>query len=250
MKKVIITLLIIAILVLTLPTAILAAEPLKKPITPPQLKEITFVHYAKPDKPPKPDKPGKPDEPEPPAPDNSAYELLGISLPDTATFYVNSSGAPVESVNEIIQSFETWDIETGAELFSYAGQTSIYGLNDDGQNTVSWVRVAPRSTIALTRLWYNPATNEIVEFDIVFNAFLKWDVDPDDEGPIKLSKAFDVENIATHEVGHVVGLGDLYEEQYRELTMYGYGQTVETMKISLEEGDVEGAQYLYGEPMP
>ncbi|MFC2069138.1 matrixin family metalloprotease [Chloroflexota bacterium] len=248
MKKAIIVLLSISILLLSVPAATLAAEPVNKPITPGELKSITFIHYAKPDKPPKPDKPGKPDEPEPPAPDNSAYELLGISLPGTTTFYVNSSGAPAGSVNEMIQSFETWDIETGAELFGYAGQTSVYGLNNDGQNTVSWVRVAPRSTIALTRLWYNPATDEIVEFDIVFNAFLKWGIDPDDEGPIKLSKAFDVENIATHEVGHVVGLGDLYEEQYRELTMYGYGQTGETIKISLEEGDVEGAQYLYDEP--
>ena len=84
----------------------------------------------------------------------------------------------------------------------------------------------------------------------MFNAFLKWGVDPDGEGPAELSKAYDVENIATHEVGHVAWLNDLYEEQYREFTMYGYGKTGETIRISLEEGDIAGAQYLYGEPTP
>ena len=40
-------------------------------------------------------------------------------------------------------------------------------------------------------------------------------------------------------------LADLYEEQYRELTMYGYGRTGETIKLSLEEGDEAGAYFIY-----
>jgi hypothetical protein len=219
-----------------------AAEPPKKPITPPQLKEITIIHYAK------PDRPGKP---QPSPVDNTAYELLGVFLPDTATYYVNPSGAPVGALAEIQSAFETWDTVTGTELFNLALQTTVSGFSYDGQNTVSWAGIVPTSIIAMTSIWYwddgNPATlDAIAEFDIVFNALLKWGIDPDDEGPLKLKKAYDVHNIATHEVGHVVGLADLYEDQYRELTMYGYGSKSETIKISLEQGDIVGTRYLYG----
>ena len=58
--------------------------------------------------------------------------------------------------------------------------------------------------------------------------------------------AFDIQNIGTHEAGHVVGLADLYENQYNELTMYGYSDIGETQKCSLETGDILGAQKLYG----
>jgi len=245
MKKVLISFLIISILLLSFPVTVLAAEPSNKPITPPELKSITFVHYAKPDKPP--GKPDKPDEPPLPEPDNSAYELLGIYLPDTVTYHVNPNGAPEGVLAEIQLSFETWDDETRKELFIFNSLTNSSGLNLDAQNTISWRRIAPRNIIAVTRLWYD-AAGQIVEFDIAFNAFLKWGIDPDDEGPISLSKMYDIQNIATHEVGHVVGLADLYEDQYRELTMYGYGKTGEIIKISLEEGDIAGAQYLYSAP--
>jgi hypothetical protein len=243
MRKLIPAILVSAILVLTLSSVAFAADNPKKPITPPQLKNITFIHYAKPDVPPGQNK----DKPQPPDVDNSAYELLGLYLPNTASYYINTSGAPSGTITALDQSFDTWDRVTGEELFTSAGQTPVYGLALDGQNTVSWVGIVPPSTIAMTRLWYNES-NEIVEFDIVFNALLKWGIDPDGEGPIKLKRAYDIQNIATHEVGHVVGLDDLYEDQYRELTMYGYGKTGEVIKISLEEGDIAGAQCLYGSP--
>ena len=68
---------------------------------------------------------------------------------------------------------------------------------------------------------------------------------PDDEGPTKI-KNFDVQDIATHEAGHVVGLDDLYADKYSELTMYGYSSKGETKKISLAVGDVNGTVALYG----
>jgi hypothetical protein len=243
MKKRSLTVVCIAIaLLLGLSSIVSAGEPLKKPITPPQIKQITFVHYAR------PDRTGKP---QPSPVDNYAYELLGLRLPDTVTYYVNPRGAPVGAIAEIESAFETWDAVTDTELFDAALSTTVSGFSHDEQNTVSWVGIVPTSVIAMTSIWYeddgNAATlDPVVEFDIVFNAFVKWGIDPDDEGSLKLKNAYDVHNIATHEVGHVVGLADLYDSQYRELTMYGYGSKGETIKISLEQGDIEGAQHLYG----
>lgn len=111
------------------------------------------------------------------------------------------------------------------------------------QNIISWVKFIPRDYIAIAVMWYDPDTMIIWEFDIVFNTFHNWGIDP-----VKKDRAFDIQNIATHEFGHPVGLDDLYDEIYSELTMYGYSSKGETKKCSLEEGDIAGAQQLYGAP--
>ncbi len=48
----------------------------------------------------------------------------------------------------------------------------------------------------------------------------------------------DFENIATHELGHSVGLDDLFTEACSEDTMYGFAATGETKKSTLEGGDI------------
>ncbi|MCK4367642.1 MAG: matrixin family metalloprotease [Thermoplasmata archaeon] len=55
----------------------------------------------------------------------------------------------------------------------------------------------------------------------------------------------DFENVATHELGHRVGLADLYNAKSSEQTMYGYADYGETKKRTLEAGDIVGVQALY-----
>ena len=55
----------------------------------------------------------------------------------------------------------------------------------------------------------------------------------------------DFENIATHELGHSVGLADLYESKCSEMTMYGYADYGETKKQTLEDGDIKGIKEIY-----
>ncbi len=241
---------ILACLLAAVLIACLGATVASAPVTSPDIKSIEVTYYAKSDNPVKPDKPpGKPPkEEEPPPPvDNTCYELLGLELTGTATYVVNPKGAPTGAIAEIKDAFEAWDGVTAAELFAdTVGTTTAVGWSEDGENTVSWVGIIPRSIVAIAVIWYVPYTDgdglgEIVEFDITFNALQKWGIDGE-------KRAFDVRNVATHEVGHVVGLADLYEDLYRELTMYGYTSKGETIKISLEEGDILGVQYLYPEP--
>ena len=59
------------------------------------------------------------------------------------------------------------------------------------------------------------------------------------------SGKMDFENIARHELGHAVGLGDLYNDACSEQTMYGYSENGETKKQTLESGDIAGIQKLY-----
>lgn len=219
-----------------------------KPITPGgHYERLVLVHYGRRDKPPKPDKPGKPEPEEPEEPDNDAYELLGLKwvVPEYGVPYeIDPDHAPPDSVGEIMDAFEAWDDATSTELFygDVVVDSSVApSVNSpDGVNTVSWRRVVPPSVIAVTFIWYDPETEPygmIVDCDVVMNTKHDWG--------IGIEGAFDVRNIVTHEAGHVVGLADMYDDIYRELTMYGYSSEGETQKISLENGDRLGCQYLY-----
>ena len=244
MKRLLVALLVVVLLVSS--SAVVSAKS-DNPARPEKLDQVIFVHPAGPDKPGKPDKPpGKPPKEEEPK-DNTYYELWGGYLADTVEYYVNPNVDLVtggDVVTEINNAAEAWDVVTTGELFSYAGTTTESWYEEDGQNTVSWVKFIPQDYIAVAVMWYDPADMIIYEVDIVFNTFHKWGIDP-----VKRDRAFDIQNIATHEFGHPVGLDDLYVEIYSELTMYGYSSKGETQKCTLEIGDVAGAQELYGKPL-
>ena len=214
---------------------------------PEKLEQIIFVHPIGPGKGPPPGK-GKPKPPPPPDPINDYYELWGGYLDGTLNYHINPNVRLVtgeDAAAAVEEAAEAWDVKTGAELFNYVGTTTESWYAEDGQSTISWVKFFPRDYIAMV-VMYHGADMVIWEFDIVFNAFHKWGIDPIKEDGDKI-KAFDIQNIATHEFGHPVGLDDLYLTEYRELTMYGYSSKGETQKCSLEEGDVLGCQAIYGE---
>ena len=56
----------------------------------------------------------------------------------------------------------------------------------------------------------------------------------------------DTWSIVTHELGHGVGLGDLYQDQWYWQTMYGFADFGQTWKRTLESGDIAGLKALYG----
>ena len=113
----------------------------------------------------------------------------------------------------------------------------------DGQNEVYFANISSSNAIAVTIIWgifAGPISGrELVEWDQVYD-----DVDFDWSASGEAGK-MDFENIATHELGHSVGLGDLYESNCSEQTMYGYASYGETKKRTLESGDILGVSTLY-----
>lgn len=145
---------------------------------------------------------------------------------------------------------EEWDTNTGAELFndSYTvstGPETKYKL----QNYVNAISFddyySDPDIIGAATVWYNPATKEIVEFDIVFETDYAWGDCLGSEATCKSNGMMDLQNIATHELGHGVGLADIYEIECSEVTMYGYSDYGETQKRDLELPDITGIQKLY-----
>lgn len=140
----------------------------------------------------------------------------------------------------ISTSAETWDAATSRELF-----TNIYTVNPkaqygklDGKNSIVFGAMSP-GTIAVTSTWYYTATGQIIEFDMKFNSYYTW-------GDASVtSNVMDLQNIATHELGHSVGMIDIYSTSCSDVTMYGYGSIGETKKRTLETPDITGLSSLY-----
>ena len=117
--------------------------------------------------------------------------------------------------------------------------TAAYGVQNY-KNAITFGDYPTVGVIAVTTVWYNPATKTIVEFDIEFDTDYTWG-----DATSDVTK-MDLQNIATHELGHGVGLADVYETACNAVTMYGYSDYGETQKRTLEIPDVTGLRTLYG----
>ncbi len=200
-----------------------------------ELERIDFIHYAKPEN---PGKPGKEKT-------ETCYKLMGVkwkSLP--VSYVINPSNT--EGLNEsfvtsaISASAETWDASTSSELFDdvyTVDYTATYGVQNF-VNAIDFGNYPDDRVIAVTSVWYTPRGRQIVEFDIRFNIRFGWE----DANPEKM----DLQNIATHELGHAVGLDDVYNTVCSSVTMYGYSSYGETQKRTLEQPDITGLEKMYG----
>lgn len=136
---------------------------------------------------------------------------------------------------------------SGLDVLGQGATTSATLVADtsspDGQNEVYFANVSSPGAIAVTIVWGifsgPPFARELVEWDQVYD-----DADFDWSSSGEAGK-MDFENIATHELGHSVGMADLYDALCSEETMYGYGDYGETKKRDLNAGDLTGMNKLY-----
>lgn len=184
--------------------------------------------------------------------DNSnptTYGLAGWSMPaEGLTWKLNSASLPgsvsVETaVPALNASFDTWSKADRNKKFSYAGATSLQRPKFDGENIVMWGKLGS-GTIAITYIRYDTASKVVLDVDTVFNSHYPWHVFDSGSDCVASPNAYDVQDIATHEFGHWIGLDDLYDATDRDLTMYGYGAGGELKKRSLEIGDIDGTRVL------
>lgn len=145
-------------------------------------------------------------------------------------------------VGAVKNSLEAWDAATSRELYSDYPTVDTRARASTGtpdyKNVITWASISDNSIVAVASMWYYTASNEMVDADITFNTYYRWG--------IGLSNAMDIQNVGTHEAGHWTGLNDLYDPTYQTMTMYGYTSYGETIRRSLEPGDVAGARAVYG----
>ena len=216
--------------------------------TPPPREKIVFIHYKKGYA--KPPWAGPPDNG---GGDEGYYEFLGkgVKWKTTEISYVIDDGL-TDFAPAIQDSAEEWDSWTSSELFNddydIVSDGTWDGWEDssyDGRNEFVFGDYPQEGVIAVCVVWGTfrgpPDQREIIEFDVLFDIDFIWGdatSNPD---------VMDMRNIATHEIGHGVGLADLYDGAASEETMYGYASYGEIKKRDLYIGDIAGIQELYGE---
>jgi len=213
----------------------LISPPLKSELGTPTIEKITFIHYEKSN--------GRSAPPWDYTEDDFRLIMGGAKWLDTISYEVNPAGSGLEDselLSTLGASSETWDEETGFELFDAPSLTEYSLIGYDETNRIVWSDLSP-GVIAVTHLYIDPAIKEIVEFDVEFNTFYTWSTDE-----ICAEGAMDLQNIGTHEFGHN-GLDDLRPLKDWALTMYAYSDLEEIHKRDLGTGDILGIQKLYGE---
>ena len=166
---------------------------------------------------------------------------------DWVTNPANDSGLSSSFVlNTEAGGIAKWETAALADILGNGSITSTdlsagaNTLND--ANEVYFDGISNSSTIAVTIVWgifRGPVDQrEIVEWDQIYNTAYQWSSSGE-------SGKMDFDNIATHELGHSFGMGDLYNSSCSPQTMYGYAGLGETNKQTLESGDIAGINVLY-----
>lgn len=172
----------------------------------------------------------------------------GARLPDGTTTYrlegedtiPSEDGEDVQDV--VADSFETWaDV---AEVIDFS-------RDSDSDNVVRFVPMGFPGVLGRAwRLWrVAPGPQRILRFDIRINTdhelgFLEPNPVCDS---VEGSRVVNIQDVVTHEVGHVIGLGHTQSEESNGNTMSPFGYFGSTFASTLAEGDKNGAHALYHE---
>jgi len=175
----------------------------------------------------------------------------GVKWKTVEPYVINPANTEGLSAAFVTENFagdiDKWEAAAGTEIVGVGSSTTASLAVDmnspDGLNEVYFGDVGSPGAIAVTVVWGifrgPPSGRKLVEWDQVYDQ-----VDYDWSGSGELGK-MDFENIATHELGHTMGMGDIYQTECSVETMYGYAAFGETKKRSLEAGDIQGVLELY-----
>ncbi len=166
-----------------------------------------------------------------------------ISLPTFEGF--------VSAADAINNSFKTWrDPKDVSIEFIPMGCTNETQTKNDGINNIilvkdSWSPKYDGSAVAITRNYYVAGESyyagRILDTDILLNAVNFHFTTTGESGK------YDVQNVVTHEIGHLIGIGhDVDPDQNNETTMYPKTEPGETKKRTLEEEDLSVLREAYG----
>ena len=178
-----------------------------------------------------------------PTTESSDFKLTqgGISWFSGSNVEYRISGTEaVSGGNTAIESAEaTWDGFITTRTFSKNNSSTQTNPCTGNPNTIQWASIdGAGGTLATASVCRNVATKEIVGFNITVDNGESWAIDGS-------SGSLDVENVVSHEFGHVGGLGHTNAPRSGCLTMYTFSGLGEIQKRTLGLGDKLGMNALY-----
>ncbi len=201
----------------------------------------------------------------------AGYQPTGYRWLNNPQIHVLLSGPsiynPTTTAQEISKAANTWDQNTGQNLFrgsdtvntpgfanavEITSQLPAFGNNMDSKNMHAWTNKLKKPIIAQTTTWYytnkfvtgadGKSYKQAVESDCWYNSNFGWRIAGAESS--SSNTIMDIRTIATHELGHTVGLADLYSSTDSNQIMYGYNNGA--AKWYLRSGDKSGLWSLYG----
>lgn len=162
---------------------------------------------------------------------------------------------------QLLKAVATWEAAVGKQLFRYMGKQSDEGddflslnesLNDNKNGNYlnyDWDRTGKEEIILATTIWEKSFEGKIIRSDIRFNVehYLLGDSELEERSEDDDKEIVDMESLALHELGHLLGL-DHVDPEYDQLsimnpTLYiGHGFT----SREISDGDIERIRKVYG----
>ena len=147
-----------------------------------------------------------------------AYLHLTLSIGATPTslrwdaprvrWYATDRGVPGVTApqfqTDVERAFATWEaVPTASIAFQFGGFTSAAPFEDEGLSVFGFeAQPELERVLGATSFIVDVVTGEIVESDVFFNSVFLWSTAASGE-----AGRFDLQSVATHEIGHFVGLG-------------------------------------------
>jgi matrixin len=175
------------------------------------------------------------------SPHTAAYTTNGNRWAySPVNYFVNASNLDLPSdlaQTAVRAGADAWTAQSRARFrFAFAGASAQTTTTNDGINLVVLRNASNGAAIATTYWWSTSAG--IVDADIVF-----WDAAfRFFSGASGCASGFYIEDIATHEFGHALGLG---HSTLPSATMYPSTSSCSVNNRSLDPDDIAGVETLY-----
>jgi hypothetical protein len=174
-------------------------------------------------------------------------------------WFATNRGVPGVSPSEfqaaIARAFSTWEaVPTASIAFQFVGFTSAEPFDDDNTPVLGFQNEPDLDRVlGATGFVVDTVTGEILESDVFFNSAFAWSTSASGD-PTR----FDLQSVATHEIGHFIGLGhsalgetEMRPEGGRRVLATGavmfpvsFGRGV-TLDRELQPDDIAGVSDLY-----
>lgn len=162
---------------------------------------------------------------------------------------------------------ELWDGQTNQNLFSdgVIAEGTMTADKLDGVNVHAWIPMASdalaysRTYYYTTKYVYGPngkRYKKAIESDVSYNTKFAWTADITNLDLYPATNTFNLQTVATHEMGHTLGLGDTYLNslyKYDLAQIMGYYNDANDLyndgkaEVDLGAGDIKGITTLYGQ---
>jgi hypothetical protein len=169
-----------------------------------------------------------------------AYATYGQWATPSVSFYVNPANADVTesaATSALQAGMNVWNTQSGTTFrFSYAGRVNDTTTGYDNRNVILFRNASSGSTIASTYSW--SSNGKLVDSDIIF-----WDGGFQFyTGSSGCTAGAYIEDIASHEMGHVLGMSHSSDPAS---TMYASYNNCSQELRTLAADDIAGVQTLY-----